>query len=53
MQLQQAQRFFVNRIPAVWNKLPDAVVFAPCFDILKKCLNLFDLLAVINFVSAI
>ena len=39
MQLQQAQHCFVSRIPAVWNKLPDAVVSAPSSDVFKKRLN--------------
>ena len=42
-QLLQHKHFFINRIPAMWNKLLEMVVSAPSVDVFKKRLSSFDL----------
>ena len=49
-QLLQSKHFFVNRIPPVWNNLPEAVVAAPSLYVFKKRLKMFDLHNIVDLV---
>ena len=49
-QLLQSKHFFANRIPPIWNKLPECVVSAPSIVIFKKRLSVINLHSFTTFV---